>query len=118
MAFTYVGDLSTDLDKVRFYTGDTDSDGYYLEDATITALLSVEASVGGAVIAGIEYIIRKLNQPTFRADWLTVDPKEAVKAWERHLDEMRQRFSVAGRTATVTHIYRADSDQDEEPDYA
>jgi len=117
MAFTWVGDLSTDLDKVRFYIGDTDSSGYYLEDATITALLNA-GSVGSAVIAGILYIIRQLNKPDFKADWLQVTNAEAVKGWERHLTAMRQEFGIPAIAASVVHVYRADSYATSEPDYS
>lgn len=50
MAFTYIGDLSTDLDKVRFYIQDTeDGNGPKPEhgnftDAEISALVLLEGS--------------------------------------------------------------------------
>jgi hypothetical protein len=118
MAFTYAGTLTTDLDLVRFYVGDTDSAGYYLEDATITALVTLKGSVGGAVVAGIEYIIRKLSRPDFRADWLQVSNAEAVKAWERHLAIMRQDFGIPALRVDTVNVYRADSLATEEPDYS
>lgn len=117
MTFTYLGTLATDLDKVRFHTGDTDSAGYFLPDETITALLVSEGSVGKAVIACLEFKHSKLCQPNFKADWLQVDNDTARKGVEDLIRRKRAYFGLAQYTATVTHVYRADSDQDEEPDY-
>jgi len=60
MAFTYLGTLATDRDRVRFYTGDTSNapdagikpGGYNFMDAEIDGLVTVEGSWQGAV-AGI-----------------------------------------------------------------
>lgn len=117
MTFTWLGTLATDLDKVRFHIGDTDSGGYWLEDATITALLALEGSVGGAVVACLRYIISQLSRPDFRADWLQVSNAEARKGYMALLAMKRQEFAISAITATAGHVYRADSDADEEPDY-
>lgn len=45
MAFTYQGDLSTDLDKVRFHIGDTDSTAVLFTDAEITGALAIYTTV-------------------------------------------------------------------------
>ncbi len=56
MAFTYIGDLSTDLDKVRFDIGDVVSgtgilpDGLNIPDATISAVITAQGSVGAASV--------------------------------------------------------------------
>ncbi len=56
MAFTYVGDLSTSLDKVRFDLGDTSSgagvmpDATNIPDATINAAVTARGSVGAASV--------------------------------------------------------------------
>ena len=117
MAFTWVGDLSTDLDKVRFHIGDTDSDGHFLEDATITALVTSEGSVGGAVVACLRYIISQLSRPDFKADWLTVSHAEARKGYQALLNEKRREFGVAVVSASAVYTYRADSNQDSDVDY-
>ncbi len=118
MTFTWLGTLATDLDKVRFHLGDTSSDGYWLPDETITALVASEGSVGGAVIAGLKYILTQLSRPDFRADWLQVSNAEARKGYEMLLSEKRREFGVAAISATVTHMYRADSLATAEPDYS
>jgi hypothetical protein len=117
MTFTFATDLSTDLALVRFHIGDTDSDGYFLADETITALLTSSGSVGGAVIASLRYIVSQLSRPDFRADWLSVSNASARQGYLALLAEKRGEFGLSAITASATHVYRADSDQTEEPDY-
>lgn len=117
MAFSFDTALTSNLDKVRFHIGDTEETGYYLHDATITALLSSEGGVHGAVIAGILYIIAKLSQPNFTADWLTVDNASARKSFEALLKQKRREFGLPLITAQSAHVYRLDSLQTEAPDY-
>lgn len=60
MTFTYAGDLSTDLDKVRFYIQDTSSgagpkpDGTNFTDEELGGLITLEGSVGRAVAGAFE----------------------------------------------------------------
>ena len=99
MTFTWLGTLATDLDKVRFHLGDTSSDGYWLPDETITALVASEGSVGGAVIAGLKYILTQLSRPDFRADWLQVATPSA-QVW---MLLSRNDWLGVAASATVTH---------------
>lgn len=46
MAFTYIGDLSTDLDWIRFHIGDTVDSGHMLPDAVLTALFAATTVSG------------------------------------------------------------------------
>jgi hypothetical protein len=117
MTFTYDVSLSTDLALVRFHIGDTDANAYFLEDATITALLTSETSVGGAVIASIRHILARLSQPNFKADWLQVDLASARKGYQALLDVKQQEFGLSAITTTIRRVYRADSTATEEPDY-
>lgn len=117
MTFTFATDLSTDLAKVRFHIGDTDSDGYYLADETITALLTSEGSVGGAVLACIKYIISQLSKPNYKLDWMAVsDMQEARKGFEKLLVQKGHEFGISPTgitiSSTISQPYRADSDQD------
>jgi hypothetical protein len=112
--FTFDNTLSTDLAKVRFHCGDCSSAGNYLWDETITALLTSEGSVGGAVVASIRYIISQLSSPDFKLDWLSVSNKEARAGFELLLKQKAQELGVSlGATAssTINNAYRADSDQ-------
>lgn len=117
MTFTWVGDLATDLDKVRFHIGDTDEDGAWLADETINALIASEGGVGGAVVACLRYIISQLSRPDFRADWLQVSNAEARKGYMALLAEKRREFGVAAVSAEAVMTYRWDSDQNSDADY-
>jgi hypothetical protein len=113
--FTFDNTLSDDLALVRFHIGDTDSAGYYLADETITALLTIEGSVGAAVIACIKYIITQLSAPNFRYDFLSVSNEQARQGFENLLKTKAMEFGVSpsGVTAssTISLPYRADSYQ-------
>ena len=117
MTFTWAGDLSTNLDLVRFHIGDTNEDAAWLTDETIGALITREGSVNAAVIACIRYIITQLSRPDFKADWLSVSHEKAREGWEMLLREKRREFGITTLTASTTHVYRSDSLQEEEPDY-
>jgi hypothetical protein len=116
MTFTFDATLSTDLALVRFHTGDTHSEGYYLTDETIGALITLEGSVGGAVIACLKYIITQLSSPDFRTDWLTVSKEQAREGYEKLLKQKALEFGISATgvvaTSTISLPYRADSYQD------
>lgn len=116
MTFTFGEDLTDANDYVRFHTGDTQTPGY-MSDELITSLVAVESSNNAAVIAGITYIIGQLSRPDFKADWLSVSNVEARKGYQALLLQKRREFGIAAVTASVTHVYRADSDADEAPTY-
>jgi hypothetical protein len=118
MAFTYDLSLITDLAKLRFEIGDTESSGYYLSDEEINATLTAEGSFDAAVITCIEFILRKLSQQDFSADWLRVEHGAARVAWERQLARARRKYGVSALQSGAVHTYRADSLQTETPDYA
>jgi hypothetical protein len=115
MTFTFATNLSTDLAKIRFHCGDTNSDGAYLADETINALYTIEGSVGAASIACIRYIITQLSSPDFYKDWLRVSNAEARKGFENLLKLKAQEFGInlggVTATATISLPYRADSYQ-------
>ncbi len=112
--FTFDNTLSTDLSLVRFHTGDTEEEGAYLFDETISGLLTIHGDVGGAVIAAIRYIITQLSSPDFKKDWLSVSHKEARAGFETMLKMKAQELGVSlGATASssISSAFRADSDQ-------
>lgn len=96
MAFTYTYDLaSKPLDRVRFETGDTDAEAYFLEDEEINALLTLHSTdYQKATLAGIRAIIGKLARPDFRADWLQVSNKTAIDAYRRLLSDKEMEYGV------------------------
>ncbi|HEY6021341.1 MAG TPA: hypothetical protein VIY48_15990 [Candidatus Paceibacterota bacterium] len=115
MTFTFDASLATDLAKVRFHTGDTHSEGYYLADETINALVTSEGSVGGAVVACLKYIITQLSTPNFRLDWLTVSNEQARDGYEKLLKSKALEFGISlskvTASSTISLPYRADSYQ-------
>lgn len=120
MTYTYTADLSTNLAKVRFHIGDTNTNSAYLEDATINALITSEGSVGGAVIACIKYIITQLSQPDFRLDWMSVSNAEARKGFENLLKQKAQEFGIAAyasAASTISFPHRADSYENDDGEY-
>lgn len=118
MAFTYTEDLTVNRDFVRFHTGDVVSAESFLSDAIITSLLATYSSKQTATIAAIRYILTRLSQPNFTADWLTVDNKGAIDSYRQLLREKQAEFGIAAITASAVYTYRADSLQTEEPDYS
>ena len=115
MSFSYSPHLSlSDVHLVRFHVGDTNPEGYYLDDEAIQYFLTTTGSVGDTVIACIRHIITQLSQPDFRKDWLSVSNAEARKGWEKILKDKAQELGVnigAVATATISKPYRADSYQ-------
>lgn len=118
MAFTYGEDLTTDRDFVRFHTGDVLAATSLLSDALITSLVSVAGSKERAVIQAIQHKIAILSDPNFKADWLEIDNASAVKSLQALLTLKRAELGIPRFSATVTHVYRADSGATEEPDYS
>jgi len=118
MAFTYTENLTVNADFVRFHAGDTVEDESFLSDAIITSLLAVNDTKQKATIQAIQYIITRLSQPNFRADWLQVDMKSAREGYESLLKTKYQEFGIARITATALPTYRADSRQTEAPDFS
>jgi hypothetical protein len=119
MTFTYnVSDGFSDLERVRFHIYDTVEADAKFTDEEITAIITEEGSYQSAVIACLINLKMRINNPMFRADWLTVDPAEAVKAYERMITEKRREFGIAQYSATAKHVYRDDGRESETPDYS
>lgn len=117
MTFTYGEDLTVERDFVRFHTGDTVEAESYLSDELITSLIAVEGSKQKAVIASLKHIVTKLSQPDFTADWLQVSNSKAREGYMAILMEKRREFGLPMLAASVQHVRRPDSDEDELVDY-
>lgn len=120
MTFTYtISTTPTDLTKVRYHTGDTDSATAMWQDDEINMVLAMEGSVGGAVISLIKSAIIKLaNEPDMQADWLKIDWRRSSDAWFKLLDDKKQELGQGWSvTSGGQHSYRPDSLQKEPPDY-
>lgn len=96
MTFSYGWDIANnDTDRVRFEVGDTDSEGYFLEDEEIAGLLALpSATWQTATLQGIRGIIGKLSRPAFTADWLKVDPAVAIKSYRKLLAEKEAEYGL------------------------
>ena len=120
MTFTY--SLSTDIGKIRLHINDTDSTAVKLTDEEIQYAIDSKGSVGGAVVWCIQFLMAKVADPNFTADWLQVDNAAAYKSLASLLALKRQEFGipVTGQVvlATSVHTYRVDSQQDEDADYS
>ena len=96
MTFTYGMDLTnTPRDWVRFETGDTDSEAYFLEDEEIAGKLAeYDDDKQRAVLACIRGIIGKLSRPAFTADWLKVDNETAIESYRVLLSEKEAEYGL------------------------
>ena len=117
MTVTFDATLSDDESIVRFHVGDTNIKGAYLQDETITALLTSEGSVGAASIACIRFIITQLSSPDFKKDWLSVSNKEARMGFEQLMKDKANEFGITlargiSMSSSVSNVSRADSYQD------
>ena len=126
MAFSYGYDLAgSNADRVRFEIGDTDSEGYFLEDEEIVGLLGLDdATWQTAVLAGIRGIIAKLSRPTFTADWLKVDNKVALDSFRKLLAEKEAEYGIGlgedwggWYESAGVDVTRSDVDEDWVPRY-
>jgi hypothetical protein len=115
MTATYV--LTEDVGKVRLHINDTDVTAPKLTDEEITYALTLGGSVNGAVIQCLLWLLVKLSDPNFTADWLTVDNASAFKSMNSLLSLKRAEFGIAAITTTSAHTYRADSAATEAPDF-
>lgn len=120
MTFTYTPASPTDVTRVRFHIGDTDSTAAIFSDEEIEFITDENSgSWQRAVIACIEAMIAKAsNQPDFKADWLQVDGSKSIAGLKTLLSEKRRALGVASLVATSVHVYRADSNLTESPDWA
>lgn len=111
MTFSYTPSLDSDVSRVRFEVGDTVEAEAYLSDEEIQAMLDAAGgSVGSAAIHCCEFILRKLNKPNFKADWLEIDYKKARDGYQQTLHDLRRRFSGGARSG-ASYGYRVDSQQ-------
>lgn len=109
MTFTYLpGATPDDNTLIRFHVGDTVEGEHYLSDEEIALLLAEAGSVSAGVLSAITFIIARLSQPNFKADWLTVDNATARKGFEGLLALKRREFGVAAVAGGVQSVSRSD----------
>lgn len=124
MAFTYLGDLSTDLDKVRFYLQDTvsgsgpkPSDGNFT-DAELEALVTTEGSWQRAVAAGFETLASAWRKfINFSADGSSYSLSNIADGYAAQAKDWRIKFgtgSVKAGSRAITRVDGYSSDVDSE----
>jgi len=109
MAFTYVGDLSTDLDKVRFYIVDSVEDSGPLPadanfaDATLNGLITAEGTWQRATAAAFETLAAAWTRHvTFTADGLSLSRSDIADGYTEKAALWRKRWgSASGHVATL-----------------
>lgn len=115
--FTYTPSATPDdATRVRFHTGQTVEAESLISDEEIAMLLAEQSSWQQATIAAIKYIIARLSQPNFKADWLSVDNATARQGYETLLAAKRAEFGIPALVATGQAVYRSDSLQTEPPE--
>lgn len=117
--FTYIGDLSTDRDKVRFNLGDTDPGGGPLPndenftDGELDGLITAEGSWGRAVAAGFENLAAKWRRyPTFRADGLSLNRSDIANGYAKDAAKWRRQYG-GGAGAGYRAMTRVDGYSDD-----
>ena len=106
MAFTYTGDLTTDLDSLRFTIGDTVSgagvlpDSTNIPDATLNAILTQEGSVGLAAARICESMARHWAR---MAESVTVgarsETNKQAATWRQMGIDLREQYGGGGTQA-------------------
>lgn len=112
MTFTFDPSLADDVSYIRFFVGDTSSEGYYLEDETIQFLFDDSESYEQSIVDCIQFIITQLSSPNFHLDWMSVSVEQAREGYEKLLKEKKIEFGIqtATASATISLPHRADSD--------
>ena len=121
MTFTYAGDLSTDLDKVRFYIQDTTENsgpkpgGSNFTDEELEGLIDTEGSWQTAAAAGFEVLA---SVWATYAD-LAVGPRresysQIAERYQEMAQDWRAKHGASGGGAGYRAVTRVDGYSDDE----
>lgn len=102
MAFTYLGTLANNRDRVRFHVGDVTensgprpSDGNF-SDAEVDALISDEGTWQRAVASCFERLAAEWTKyPDFKADGLSLNRSDIAKGHRTEAKMWRDRYGAA-----------------------
>lgn len=110
MTVTYDGDLSTDLEKLRFYTGDTVSGSgprpgdRNFTDAELNPLITLEGSWEKAVAAVFEALTAEwASQPDIRVGPRSESRSQPAKEFRKKAEEWRAAYG-GGLTARMISV--------------
>ena len=106
MTYTYLENLATDRDRVRFYLQDTvvgkgpkPADANFA-DEEINGLITLEGSWQRAVAAGFETLASAWQRyPNFTADGLNVQRSDIAKGYAASAAEWRKLYGSATSTS-------------------
>lgn len=118
MGFSFDEALTTDKDKVRFYTGDRDEKTAMFSDELIAGVITLEGDYQKATVSLMEQILVNIGrQPDLTADWLRINWGGSRETLEKRLADLRSRLGVRSRrTGYSKASYRSDSLQTESPE--
>lgn len=116
MPINYVGDLSTDLDRVRFSIGDTvdragvKPDGSNFTDSELTGLIGIEGSWQRAVAAAFETLAGLYsNSVDITLGPMSEKMSQAAASYQKQAERWRaDHGSASSRTAGTRHPTRKD----------
>jgi hypothetical protein len=116
MTFTYVGDLSTDLDKVRFHIGDTvenagpkPSSGNFT-DEELGGVITSEGSWQRAVAAVLDVLAVLWSPSTdikIGPQWLFLS--QTKEGFEKRAQQWRDDYGIATSAITTSTITKTDA---------
>lgn len=120
MAFTYLGTLATDRDKVRFHLQDTVSgsgpkpaDGNFT-DAEIDGLLDAYGSWRRAVAGGFDTLATAWRRyPTFKADGLSLNRSDIAKGFADAARDWRRKYGLGVSSVGTRPVTRVDGYSDD-----
>lgn len=120
MAFTYVGDLSTNRDNVRFYIQDTvsgsgpkPSDGNFT-DAEIDGLITLEGGWERAVAGAFETLSSAWSTyANIRVGPRSEEYSKIADAFLAQADRWRRRYGATTTGAGSRHVTRIDGYTDD-----
>lgn len=123
MAITYAGTLATDLDRVRFHLGDTDTatskgpkpaDGQFT-DNELNGLISVEGSWQRAVAAGFEALASLwARHVDFDAGGMSASQSQIAAQYRQSALEWRTKYGVGSSGGSGSRaVTRADGYSDD-----
>jgi len=119
MAFTYLGTLATNRDKVRFYTGDTSNapdagikpGGYNFSDAEIDGLVTAEGNWQRAVAAVYEAMAALFAQEVDeKNEKISMMYSQKAARYQTLAEKWRKDYgrSTGGGTVTTSALTRID----------
>lgn len=119
MTFTYLGTLTTDLDKVRMYTGDTSNapdagvkpGGYNFHDAELNGIITAEGSWQRAV-AGVYEILAALfaQEVDEKNEKISTMYSQKAARYQAMAKQWRDKYGMSsgGGTVTTSAVTRID----------